>query len=72
MLFRSGRIYPLGGIYSKKSLPIIEEMIDSNNYKLQNLVERLDGKILSISECDLNYELFINVNNPEEYKNLNK
>ncbi len=68
----AGRIYPLGGIYSKKSLPIIEEMIDSNNYKLQNLVERLDGKILSISECDLNYELFINVNNPEEYKNLNK
>ncbi|HCW53748.1 MAG TPA: molybdenum cofactor guanylyltransferase [Clostridium sp.] len=67
-----GRVYPLGGIYSKKSLPIIKEMIDNENYKLQNLVKRLDGKVLSISEYNLDHELFINVNNPEEYKNLNK
>lgn len=67
-----GRVYPLGGIYSKKSLPIIKEMIDNKNYKLQNLVKKLDGKVLSISECNLDHELFINVNNPEEYENLNK
>lgn len=67
-----GRIYPLGGVYSKKCLPIIKEMIDNHNYKLQNLVKKLDGKVLSISECDLDDELFINVNNPEEYENLNK
>ena len=67
-----GRVYPLGGIYSKKSLPIIKEMIDNKNYKLQNLVKKLDGKVLSISECNLDNDLFINVNNPEEYENLNK
>lgn len=67
-----GRIYPLGGIYSKKALPIIKEMIYNRDYKLQNLVKKLDGKILSISDCNLDDELFINVNNPEEYKNLNE
>ena len=74
MVFKddAGRIYPLGGIYSKKSLQIVKEMIDNKDYKLQNLVKRLGGKILSISECNLDDEMFINVNNPEEYKNLNK
>ena len=74
MVFKddAGRIYPLGGIYSKKSLQIVKEMIDNKDYKLQNLVKRLHGKILSISEYNLDDEMFINVNNPEEYKNLNK
>ena len=69
---KKGRIYPLGGIYSKDCLSYVEEMIYSNNYKLTSLVKKLNGKIISLKDTDISEEALINVNNPEEYNNLNQ
>lgn len=68
----NGRIYPIGGIYSKECLPYVEEMIYMNNYKLTSLVKRLNGKIISLKDVNLNEYELININNPEEYKDLDK
>lgn len=68
----NNKLYPLGGIYSRSVLPVIEEMIESKDYKLQNLVNKCNGRILSL-KCASSYESsLINVNNPEEYEMLIK
>lgn len=72
VLKSSNKIYPLCGVYSKKALPIIKEMIDIKDFKLRNLVEKLHGRIILLNEENLNEELLINVNDPNEYDKLNK
>lgn len=69
---KSGRIYPLGGIYSKDCLPYVKEMIYSNNYKLTSLVKKLNGKIISLKNVDISEEVLRNINNPEEYNDLTR
>ena len=65
-----GRIYPLGAIYSKRCLPVIEEMIKNKDYKLVNLVEKLQGRTLSLEDSIAFEEDLININNPKEYEAL--
>lgn len=64
------RLYPLGGIYSKECLPFVEEMIYSKNYKLTNLVKKLNGKIISLNDTDIDKEALDNINNLKEYSLL--
>lgn len=64
------KLYPLGGIYSKGVLPVIEEMIEAKDYKLQNLVKKCNGRILSLKDVSFYESSLINVNNPEEYEKL--
>lgn len=64
------RLYPLGGIYSKECLPFIEEMIYSKNYKLTDLVKKLNGKIISLNDTDIDKEDLDNINNIKEYSIL--
>lgn len=64
------KLYPLGGIYSKGVLPVIEEMIKAKDYKLQNLVKKCNGRILSLKDASFYESSLINVNNPEEYEKL--
>ena len=66
----NNKVYPLGGIYSKNVLPIIEKMIEEKDYKLQNLVKRCNGRILSLKDVSFDETCLINVNNPQEYKKL--
>ena len=65
-----GKMYPLCGIYSKKSLPIIKDMIEKKDYKLCNLVNNLNGRVISINDTNINEDVLMNVNNPNEYKKL--
>lgn len=67
-----GRLYPLGGIYSKECLPYIEEMIRNDDYKLTSLVKKLNGRIISLNNADLKKDALMNVNNLEQYNKLNK
>lgn len=66
------KIYPIGSIFSKESLPFIEEMIYSNNYKLSNLVKKLNGKIISLKDFNLDKECLRNINDIKEYNDLKK
>ncbi|MCG9126991.1 molybdenum cofactor guanylyltransferase [Candidatus Poribacteria bacterium] len=56
--------------YSKKCLPIIEEMFDESDYRVHALRERINSLILSPKEwqpCDPEGLSFININTPEDY-----
>lgn len=69
-----GRIYPLGGIYSKKMIYTIEDMIKEEDYKLLNLISRVKSKIIPLCETKFNKDILENINNLDEYnklKNLN-
>lgn len=67
-----GRIYPLAAIYSKDSLKTIEKMINKKDYRLKNLVNNLNGKVISLDHVNINEDMLDNINNPEQYKSLIK
>ena len=60
----------LCAIYSKRCLPIIEEMFDESDYRVHALRERIDGLMLSPKEWkpyDPKGFSFININTPDDY-----
>lgn len=67
-----GRIYPLGGIYSKDILCDVEDMIKKKDYKLLNLINRVKSKIISLSGTKFNKDILDNINNLEQYSELKK
>lgn len=70
---KDGFIHPLLGVYTKKVLPIIKTAIKNNDFKVLNLVNKLDVKFI-----DLKYTIFDdknilkNINTPEDYSSLVK
>jgi molybdopterin-guanine dinucleotide biosynthesis protein A len=68
-----GRLQPLCALYRRDvCLPVVEEMLKSGEWKLQNLFDRVRTRKVNFDEIsDLeNSELFfLNVNTPEEYEN---
>lgn len=67
-----GRIYPLGAIYSKKTLPKIRMMIEKKNYKLMNLLEEINTTVIELNEIGFNKDILLNINNENDYKILIK
>ena len=65
----NGKVQPLCSIYKKKVLETILKMIEEKDYKLKNLLNRLNVKYIDIE----NGESFSNINTVYEYeKILNK
>jgi len=69
---RDGRIQPLCGLYRTRTcIPHVKEMLSSDNWRLQDLIQRLNTHILELSvyedlEGSDNY--FLNVNTPEDFR----
>ncbi len=59
---------PLIGIYSISVVPVIEKMIRSQNYKLQDLLKKSKSNLVKIPEAY--HETFININSPGDYNQL--
>jgi len=59
---------PLIGIYSSAIISRLEKMINSGNYKLQNLLK--DSKTHFVKIPQISPETFLNINNPEDYNSL--
>jgi molybdenum cofactor guanylyltransferase len=59
---------PLIGIYSSSLIPAIEEMIHSNQYKMQELFLRANTNFVKIP--DIKPESFRNINYPEDFNSL--
>ena len=61
---------PLCALYSKKCLPIIEQMFLDANYSIQNLFKQI--KTLAVPQTAVEAEthsgVFYNMNTPEEYQ----
>lgn len=64
---KNNKLYPLGAIYSKNVLPIIEEMIEKKYYKLSYLVEKSNFVKINIEKTDIPLKVLSNINTLQEY-----
>ena len=67
---KNNKLYPLGAIYSKNVLPIIEEMIEKKYYKLSYLIDKSNFVKINIEDTDIELETLSNINTPQEYDSL--
>ncbi len=65
-----GRVEMLCAMYSKDCIPVIERFIREKKYKLSLVLEGVKVKYIDLPREKLEY--FININSPEDYKNLSK
>ena len=70
-------VQPMQGVYSKKCLPTLKDMIEKNQLGMQNLLDTsgLAVKIVdqeTIIDLDKNFVSFMNVNNPSDLEMANK
>ena len=62
-------MFPFPGIYDKKIIPKIEQMINVKNYKIQNLLKNTLSNIIEISESNEYIEQeFLNLNTQNDYQ----
>lgn len=67
----SGGYEPLVGLYHKRIIPVIEEMIKKGDYKLMNLLSKLNTRFLDCDPLIRKYpRLFTNINRPEDYNSI--
>ena len=64
---KNNKLYPLGAIYSKNVLPIIEEMIEKKYYKLSYLIEKSNFVKINIEKTDIHLKVLSNINTLQEY-----
>ena len=64
------RVHPLCAIYSKKILPVIEELIREGKYKLMELLNRVRTKYISLEHTDFDRRVLRNVNTKDEFLRL--
>ena len=63
-----GRLHPLAAAYRRGILPVVEEQIQSGNYRLRDMLNRVNFRYVEVDGEWLN--MLKNVNTVEEYKNL--
>ena len=64
---KNNKLYPLGAVYSKNVLPIIEEMIEKKYYKLSYLIENSNFVKINIEKTDIPLKVLSNINTLQEY-----
>ena len=64
---KNNKLYPLGAIYSKNVLPIIEEMIEKKYYKFSYLIEKSNFVKINIEKTDIPLKVLSNINTLQEY-----
>ena len=64
---KNNKLYPLGAIYSKNVLPIIEEMIEKKYYKLSYLIEKSNFVKINIEKTDIPLKVLSNINTLQEH-----
>ena len=68
----SAHEHPLCAIYSKRALPVIEEMISEGNYRMRELLGRLRTKFVTLEHTVFSPSDLANVNTPEDFQSLQK
>ena len=64
-------VEPLIGLYHRRTLPVIEEMINSGDYRLTNLLAKLNAHYLDCNELIKKHpRLFMNINRMEDYQSI--
>ncbi len=64
-------IEPLAGLYNKQILPKVESQIQCGDFKLMNMLGKLNACFLDCNELVEKYpRLFANLNRPEDYHSI--
>jgi len=64
-------VEPLIGIYNRRALSVIEEMIKAGDFKLSKLLSKLNTRYLDCNELIKKYpRLFMNINRLEDYQSI--
>jgi len=64
-------VEPLIGLYNRRAVPIIEEMIKSGDYRLTNLLSKINTRYLDCDDLIKKYpRLFMNINRKEDYLSI--
>ena len=61
------RVHPLLAIYSKKVLPVIEELIREGKYRLVEILNRVRTKRIDLSHTNFDKKVVRNVNTRDEF-----
>ena len=64
------RLHPLCAIYSKKVLPVIEELIAKGRYKLTDIFKAVRTKYISLEHTSFDRKVIKNVNTRDEFLKL--
>jgi len=70
-LDQSNRLQPLVAVYDRSCLPAIEEMLATDQLKVDRLYERITTQFIELGESDCpttDERLFSNLNSPEDYQ----
>ncbi len=63
-------VHPLLAIYSKRILPVIEELIKKGKYRLMEILNSVRTKYISLEHTNIDRRVVKNVNTKDEYKRL--
>lgn len=63
----SGRFHPLCGIYSKKALPVLQDRLESREYRMSAITKELRCLVLNTGGI-LPDSVFFNMNTPEAFR----
>lgn len=66
----TSKIHPLCGIYKKSALPYIEQMIQEKNYRLTDLLRRLNTKEIPLTYSCFSDDIVMNVNTKKDLQKL--
>ena len=58
-----GHLEPLFSIYHRRILPAVEEQIEKKDYKLANLLQKINAKIIEVQDRSC----FVNINTPADF-----
>jgi len=64
-------VEPLIALYNRRTLPVIEEMIKSGDYRLTNLLSKINTRYIDCSHLIQKHpRLFMNINRIEDYQSI--
>lgn len=65
-----GRIHPLAAIYRKRILTVLEEQLESGNYRLRDALAKMDIVYVDVSGKPEYEQMIRNINTIEEYRKI--
>ncbi len=65
-----GRGYSACGLYHKKMIPLLERQLESGNYRLGQLLDQCECIVVREDTFADDEKIFINVNTPEDYREV--
>lgn len=72
ILSENGRLHPLIAIYKKECLPIINENIRNNNYRLMDILSKIEYEEVVFEDLSIERKVLQNFNSVDEYNKLLK